>query len=180
MYYNWHNNIASLIYKQPRTFLPCEILQSRQTQCQRCKQRVQQSNNTEKHNIQHQLDGHNQQRQSRGQGVQEDQQPSKSQDGNRSGNGGEDLDDDESKKCADGDELALLLGLRCNVGVLRVEIDVNVGRGCCLVGFRKRFDVIGGRSYSSRDEVKLSTDLGGGSGLLDERGRCGERGKSSV
>ena len=121
------------MYKQPQPLNRFAILQSRQTQGQCCKQRVQQSNDTEEHNIQHQLNGHNQQRQSRGQRVQEDQQPSKSQDGNRSGDSSEDLDNDESKQGANGDELALLLGLRFNTGVLGIEIDVNVGRGCCLV-----------------------------------------------
>jgi hypothetical protein len=159
---------------------PSVSLQSGKAQCERCKQRVQQGNDTEKHNIQNQLDSHDQKGQSGRQRAQEDQQPSKSQNGNSGGNSGEDLDDDESKQCADSDELTLLLGLRLNVGVLRVKVDVDIGRRRCLVGFGKRFDVVGGRGYSGRDEVELSTDFGGSGGFLDERGRGGERGKSSI
>jgi hypothetical protein len=76
---------------------PSVSLQSGKAQCERCKQRVQQGNDTEKHNIQNQLDSHDQKGQSGRQRVQEDQQPSKSQNGNSGGNSSEDLDDDESK-----------------------------------------------------------------------------------
>jgi hypothetical protein len=112
--------------QQLELLTPSASLQSGKAQCERCKQRVQQGNDTEKHNIQDQLDSHDQQRQSGRQRVQEDQQPSKSQNGNSGGNSSEDLDDDESKQCADSDELTLLLGLRRNVGVLRVKVDVDI------------------------------------------------------
>jgi hypothetical protein len=153
-------------------------LQARHTQSQRRKKRVQQRNNTNKHNVQHQFYSQDEQRQCRRQRVQKHQKTCKTQDRNGSSNGGEDLNDDQGKQSTNGNQLALLLGLGLDV------LDISVGDDGALLGrgadVRERVDLVGRGCDGGGDEGDLGADLGGGSGLLEDVGRGGERGESGV
>jgi hypothetical protein len=153
-------------------------LQSGNTKRQSSEERVQQSNNTNKDNVQHKLNGENEQRQSTSQWVQEDQEAGKSQDCDSSSDGREDLDDDESKQRTNGDELALLLGLSLKVDNIGFSNDRALLS--TAIDVWERIDLVGGGCNGGCDEVDLSADLGRGSGLLEETRGCRERSKSGV
>jgi hypothetical protein len=153
-------------------------LQARNTKSQGCEKRIQQRNDTNKHNVQHQLDSQDEQRQRRRQWVQEHQKTRKTQNRNGGSDGGEDLDDDQGKQGTNGNQLALLLGLGLDV------LSIGLGDDSALLGrgadVRERVNLVGRGCDSRGDEGDLSADLSRRGSLLEEVGGGGQRGESGV
>lgn len=139
-------------------------LQTRKSQCQRCKQCVQKRNNTNQNNIQYQLHREDQRRDGACHRVDENEQTRKPEDRNRSSDRSEDLNNDQAQQCTNGDELTLLLRLGSHQIVVRDNIEGTL----CLGGIcvRQSADLVGGGRDGSGDQVELRTNFGCCRGLL--------------
>jgi hypothetical protein len=139
-------------------------LQTGNAQSQRCKQCVQKRNNTNQNNIQHQLHREDQRRDGACHWVDENEQTRKPENRNRSSNCSEDLHNDQTQQCTNGNELTLLLRLGSHKVVARDSIDGTL----CLGGIyvRQSANLVGGGCDGSGDQVELCTNFGCCRGLL--------------